>query len=72
MTYIRCISASILETPDPPLGPDGVTFEAITEFFSQENYDEVNTETKTSMLVQLAFVMVHGWLGKAMADWQLE
>lgn len=70
-------------TPDPPLGPDGVAFEAITEvrtggrpfptpahslisiklrtieFFSQENYDEIDTETKTSMLVQLAFVLVH-------------
>lgn len=70
-------------TPDPPPGPDGLTFEAISEirtggrplptpahtliyiklrtieFFSQENYDAVDTETKTSQLVQLAFVLVH-------------
>lgn len=29
------------------------------EFFGQENYDEIDIETKTSMLVQLAFVLVH-------------
>lgn len=29
------------------------------DFFSQENYDEIDAETKTSRLVQLAFVLVH-------------
>lgn len=29
------------------------------EFFSQENYDEIDAETKTSRLVQLAFTLVH-------------
>lgn len=70
-------------TPDPPPGPDGFTYEAISEirtggrplptpahsliciklrtieFFSQEDYDSIDTGTKTSQLVQLAFVLVH-------------
>lgn len=29
------------------------------EFFSQDNYDEVDADTKTASLVQLAFVLVH-------------
>ncbi|KAJ0108355.1 hypothetical protein J7T55_005332 [Diaporthe amygdali] len=29
------------------------------EFFSQENYDAIDAETKTARLVQLAFVLVH-------------
>jgi hypothetical protein len=33
--------------------------ERTNEFFSQEGYEEIDAETKTSQLVQLAFVLVH-------------
>lgn len=33
--------------------------ERTIQFFSQEGYDEIDAETKTSQLVQLAFVLVH-------------
>ncbi|KAL1845927.1 hypothetical protein Daus18300_014418 [Diaporthe australafricana] len=46
------------QLPTPVRSLTNISIRTI-EFFSQENYDEIDAEVKTAQLAQLAFVLVH-------------